>query len=486
MDDQTRQVVIIHLSDIHFGKNHRFNPPATVAGDQPVDSSFPTLLGKLAEDLDGPDPGCPVIICITGDLVETADVSEFSQAEDFVHGLATLPILGKARGLQSIFVVPGNHDVMYTSSLMGARWQHWTDFYNRLFGTSILREFPWGFVKIHDQLDRNNVMVLSINSAIYVEKGKADEDRGRLDEKQLFTIEEDLENLDTNRLEQSIRVALIHHHPVLIPDLAEPTHGYDAVHSSGRLLSVLRNFGFHVILHGHKHNPYTFTDDSQSAFHERTAYPILISAGGSFGSTQLPNMPRSANCYNRIVVKWHPAGQQRRVQVETRGLEMFRPDGTERLASRWSWRTLHIDDRHFLGQRQVPTPETNEARTFDSDTDHEIELYRNEEYVRSRGNMPVVNILPSLDPDHAYEATLWIVAHPWNGRSEERDTPVEVTWSAGPRFDIIRITRDGHQYFCASYAYWGPMLVQARLRFSDGYEASTHVYVRMPAAYGID
>ncbi len=46
----------------------------------------------------------------------------------------------------------------------------------------------------------------------------------------------------------------------------EPEGGYDAVHNSGKLLTILRRHGFHVILHGHKHDPYVFTEDSRSAF----------------------------------------------------------------------------------------------------------------------------------------------------------------------------------------------------------------------------
>ena len=75
---------------------------------------------------------------------------------------------------------------------------------------------------------------------------------------------------------------------MLIPGLAETEKGYDAVENAGYLLTQLRNFGFHLILHGHKHTPYHFSEDSYTAFRQDRRPPILIVAGGSASSTQLP------------------------------------------------------------------------------------------------------------------------------------------------------------------------------------------------------
>jgi 3',5'-cyclic AMP phosphodiesterase CpdA len=94
----TRQVVLIHLSDIHFGSKHRFNPPTSPSGDVPKEYEYPTLLEKLREDLDHQDPECPVMICITGDFAETAALEEFNLAEKFIDELAQAKLLGKERG----------------------------------------------------------------------------------------------------------------------------------------------------------------------------------------------------------------------------------------------------------------------------------------------------------------------------------------------------------------------------------------------------
>jgi hypothetical protein len=56
-------------------------------------------------------------------------------------------------------------------------------------------------------------------------------------------MQERLEAIDPERLKSAIRIALIHHHPVLIPDLVEAGRGYDAVHHSAALLTTFASSG---------------------------------------------------------------------------------------------------------------------------------------------------------------------------------------------------------------------------------------------------
>jgi hypothetical protein len=127
----------------------------------------------------------------------------------------------------------------------------------------------------------------------------------------------------------------------------------DAVLNSGKLLSILRRHGFHMILLGHKHDPYVFTEDARSAFRVTHQTPIMVAAGGSFGSTELPD--RRDNCYNQISIKWHPAASQARILIETVGLTVIDEDGQEALLSNWTWKILRREDLHFLKGECIPT-----------------------------------------------------------------------------------------------------------------------------------
>src|SRR5207253_2780716 len=86
----------------------------------------------------------------------------------------------------------------------------------------------------------------------------------------------------------AIKVALVHHHPILIPSLVEAGRGaggdpnepgYDAIFNAQRVLNVMHRYGFHVLLHGHKHIPHVFTEDIVNACHATDDHSIVIVAG---------------------------------------------------------------------------------------------------------------------------------------------------------------------------------------------------------------
>ncbi len=115
----------------------------------------------------------------------------------------------------------------------------------------------------------------ALNSEIFVRKDEDNRYRGEVDPQQITKVDTLLSQVPPD----FVKVALIHHHPILIPDLAEPGRNYDAVLNAGQLLRFLRDNGFHAILHGHKHNPFVFTEDSQSAWTGTTRQPIVVVAG---------------------------------------------------------------------------------------------------------------------------------------------------------------------------------------------------------------
>jgi 3',5'-cyclic AMP phosphodiesterase CpdA len=473
----TRQAVLIHISDVHFGSKHTFDPPQAVGGGSAPAAGRPSLLELLLKDLDRPDPGCPVLICVTGDLTTINSQAEYRRAETFVQGLAGGQVFGQVRGTNSIFVIPGNHDVDFEGDDFRQRLTNWFDFENRLYGTQVRPEEPYKGVCVHDLIDSAGVVVVRVNSAAYVRRGSPEETRGSVDEEQLGVIEEQLMAIPAERLESAIRIALVHHHPILIPQLAEPGRGYDAIQNAGLLLSLLRKHEFHLVLHGHKHDPYIFSEDSRPGFARGYRNPMVVAAGGSAGSSELPT-PNRRNCYNLIQVKWHPSACQTRVVIETRSL-VTHVDGHPLLGKNWHWETLLQEDRHFLGGRSVPR-NGGEPEPYDAERYTEDEQVRKNEYSRLRGNLPVAEVRPSLIPGQAYEAVLWIQPH-WALKPHE--IPDEVTWSAGPLFETVTIPRKDDEHFCVRFDYWGGFLAQARLSFADGSVEHAHVYARLPTTY---
>jgi hypothetical protein len=481
---------IIHLSDLHFGNKHRFQAQPDAAGKAPIDTGYPTLVHKLFEDLTaleaeykargGRSPR--IAICITGDLTETASFNEFQQAEQFIRALAELTFFDVPIGLENIVCVPGNHDLKYDENSVAVRWTEFTEFHNRIFGTTYRRDKPDEFVEVVRPPKLQDCIFLRINSAEKVVKDDIEAKRGRVDQNQLRLIDTKLSEIPEEELRRSIKVALIHHHPILIPDLVEAGSNYDAIYNSGLLLNKLRSAGFHLVLHGHKHWPVTFSDDTRAAYARIEAAPMVIVASGSTSSIELPTAAQTPlNCYQRIATKWDADADQYRIRIETRGLDTWDRHGRAEIPSLWKWKTLAIDDRLHLGPSRRPNLSTITSRDSKEADFTSFKLAREAEYASSKGWFPVVDVVPSLVPGVHYEARLWLVHH------ENRDLPVEVpkrvTWYAGPRFNACVVDEKDDNQFCIIYHYYGPMLVKALLEFEDGSRKSCFIYVRQPENY---
>jgi 3',5'-cyclic AMP phosphodiesterase CpdA len=498
---ETRYVELIHLSDLHFGQDHRFAPEVTPAGAKAIASGYPDLADSLVKDLSDPAnepprprmggrmspgtgawdvPAMAKLFCISGDFTTTGSNKEFAQATAFVKKLTQMAS-EKIKPLPvGLVVCPGNHDLAWNEEKDALKWQAYANFLNAIYGHLHEPDHAsrFGGVKIFDEI---GVLVLSLNSEIGVSNSAENAYRGDLTDEQLDWAEAQLNTTATKDLRSYIKVAMVHHHPILIPSLAEPGRSYDAIHGAQKFLPFLHRYGFHVILHGHKHYPHTFHENVRNAFERTDEHSLVVVAGGSCGSRGLPLKPGATQTYNRVRIHWSPDQGSTRIQVVTRGLVSFRDDGTDLLASQWYWKPISTDDRYFLlGRRtRVPSPSAMNYEAPSSD-----DKGRQDEYRRTRGNFPVAEIKPSLLPSQTNEVLLRIVRHgvgsPWRSAKDE---PVAVTWSAGPKFPRVTIVREQDPDFCAVFAYYGSALMQAEIKFEDGSVENAFIYAPMlPAA----
>ena len=476
MSNTWRQVSVVHLSDIHFdacGRAHRFHPVITPSGDPATEDSFPSLADALKADLKGPRRGHPVVVAITGDLTEKAKPEEFSAAERLIRELTSTPILGVPLSSRDVFVVPGNHDVVWDST-GPSRWDPYCAFRRSVFGDRSNSAAPDGLTRVHDRSQDLGLVVAEVNSCAFVQKKTKDAQRGRISTAALKELDASLSAINGRG---AIRIALMHHHPVLLPAFGEPDRGYDSIILAGHLLSILRKHRFQLVLHGHKHLPYTFSYDASCPW-SGTAPPMLILAGGSAGAKELPSELQAAtNTYNEITIKWHPSAGEGRVRVDTRKLVAFDDHGAQLLPQDWRWAKLRTTYHPLRFRPQVPRAGRTERVQFDEGAGVASEKKRLEVCTNLRGNMPVAEITPSMDSGQGYDARLWIEPH---NRTRKTDVPVEVVWSCGPKFRLARCNGRDNPSFAVTISYYGPMLVQARMRFADGFRAAGYVYVRMP------
>ena len=502
MNTDAAYVEIIHLSDLHFGDHHVFTMAPTADGAAPAALGMPTLADKLVADLtdenlspfpspevqrvltsaapgsEDPEfvfPSFPRILCISGDLTQQSSLTEFQQAERLIRRLQeALNISADAT-----FVCPGNHDLNWTSTDDSVRWDQYANFLTRLTGTVHRAQDAamFGGVKVCTSA---RTVVLSLNTEMKVLAEDGEKSRGDLHPMQLAWARRELEALPIDVREHFIKVAMVHHHPVLLPSSAESGRGYDAISGADKLLPLLHEHGFQVILHGHKHYPHTFREDVRNAFVKTSDHSLFIVAGGTCGSSELPSPKIATQCYNRVRIHWCAKEGTTRVQVATRGLVTLKPTGQELMADQWHWTTLSIDDRHHIARRlpQIATPGGMRYGPR-VETQSAANVARVAEYKRTAGNFPVAEILPAMLPGQTAEVHLRIVAH--NPELVDADHVLRaVTWSGGDRwFPSVYITRDEDPHFHAIFAYWGGSLIQAELHFANAPNCVTHVYVPM-------
>lgn len=482
------QLRVLHVSDLHFGKNHTCNP----ADPTGATTGIPPLKELLRKDLENEEwkksvwafqtqdvEPVPLLVAATGDFAQTAEQKEFDEAHKFLTDLVREPVLGSTIDLRSVFVVPGNHDVVFDRPEPEHRFAHYCNFYNKLFRTIQPEQRAYARPEEASSLSQIHAfpearfLIAEINSCFYVEKETIEESRGQVDHQAITSLRKKLEEYG-NEAKQWIKIALVHHHPVLLPSFIEPGRGVDSILNARSLLRLLREHGFQLVLHGHKHFPQAFSYDPDSAWATaEAAIPQMVVAGGSCGSLALPEGTRKCNTYNLITAKWNPKALQARIQVVTRGLTRTGPDG-ELDPDQWYWRTIRVFDKTLSPYENLPLARAFGQTSF-PDRDDTLESERNAEYSKLRQNMPVVEVLPSLKPGQGYEARVWLARHRYHTESPRR-----VLWSAGPMFKRKVCEANAAPDFCASFHYWGPMLIQAQLEFEDGATPQAYVYARLP------
>jgi hypothetical protein len=401
-----------------------------------------------------------------------------------LEGLYEAQAFGHRVQPADIFMIPGNHDLKYAEDDQGDRWGKFVLFYKDHNDKRLAQHGQpkqaldprdeLALTRIIDQSDQG-LVVAEINSCAYVQKDTLDERRGQLEDTAVYELAKQLGRIDPAKLQKSIKIALIHHHPVVLPVLYDDDNNYDAVLNSELLFRLLKKFGFHLLLHGHKHAPFTYSYDAVSAWTTDHVQPILVVAGGSAGSRDIPQEQGSRNTYNVINVKWHPSTAQARILIETRGLVSEDSYG-KMPAPEWHWKTLRTDDRLLTSSKWTEV-EGNTQRGWTKD-DETYEHARQDETKRLRRNFLAIEVLPSLDKDQAFEARVWIErqdGHP------DYQAPDKVEWAASQKyFDTIHVCeRNVDPQFRASFSYYGPTLIQARLFWRDHAE-SAYIYARFP------
>jgi 3',5'-cyclic AMP phosphodiesterase CpdA len=254
--DRADTTVLVHLSDLHFG---RVDPETVNALEDDIRSSPPDL------------------VIVSGDLTQGARRREFKEARAFLDRLGA-PFLA----------VPGNHDISPYDLI-----ERFTDTYER-WRTYICPD-------IEPMWTNGEVVVVGLNSARPLGLSW-DWSRGRLNRRQLRRMAERLQQVD----DSALRIATVHH-PLLAPEDADD----QAIVGRARMaLETLTACRVDLVLSGHLHrnfleqvlpaNPPVSHAGTTAATLPTSAHTPTILLSGTATSTRIRE---DRNSYHRIMVQ---------------------------------------------------------------------------------------------------------------------------------------------------------------------------------------
>jgi len=261
---------ILHLSDLHFGKIHRWGK-----------DGLPDLNDSLLYALDKYNIQ-PDVIAVTGDITSTGSLEEFDEAIEFFINLKRSK---KFSRVLKVVVVPGNHDYPWYKAngsilIRSAREKNYRMFKRKLMEIFKVKHtdssnisnkelkslFVNAFIIDDKDDERIRYMFIEMNSMMIDSVSNAG--MGMFTENQIEKIGILMKDAIINAEKDNkiiVPIALCHHH---VAPVAQVERDYFKQTVEGSItkrcsitldaraaLDVLQDNGCRVILHGHQHQP---------------------------------------------------------------------------------------------------------------------------------------------------------------------------------------------------------------------------------------
>jgi WD40 repeat protein/3',5'-cyclic AMP phosphodiesterase CpdA len=301
-------ITILHISDVQFGRNHRFgNLAAGGVDDDDADTQFDTLFMRLDTDLKGlieKDPRMkPQMIVVSGDLAEWGRRTEFRDALEFLDRLTK----GLEVPRRRVVIVPGNHDInrkacesyfleceadeREPTEPFARKWEPFLrmfeDFYGEESDVAFTVEEPWTLWEIEDL----KLVVAGLNSTMR-ESHRAEDQYGHVGEHQLRWF---AERLDPYIQRGWFRLGVVHHNttPGSVAD-------DECLRDASLLGEILAPPQLNLLLHGHTHN-------STLTWLGEVPLPVLSTGSAALKSKSRP--PEVPNQYQ--LLRLHAEGIER-------------------------------------------------------------------------------------------------------------------------------------------------------------------------------
>ncbi len=294
--------VLLHLSDIHVGKEHGYRLSFEGRTHQEGKEALVDLIErdlkrmKVAERIDG--------VVISGDLVCTGESGEFSRAKTIIERIMQVVGLKK----EAVLIIPGNHDLKwnpgeFTSPISPDRQVSMEDFQTLLERLGMMKFSMSNMLPLVSRSGRNKLRLVGIDSNDV--EGPEAGGIGYVSNEALAEAEQ---LLDTDPVGEFANVdtwLVVHHHvlPVTAATRSDAKRKKISVMSNAQeLLAAAARWGVEAILHGHEHQPsITWAQRWAGQKFDGTRKGICVIGAGSCGAAREYLGPVSRNQYYLLV-----------------------------------------------------------------------------------------------------------------------------------------------------------------------------------------
>jgi len=210
------------------------------------------------------------LICL-GDISDKADLGGLQQGVRYLKEIQT------SLQAKDLFIISGNHDVATEERDPVAYLKNM----NIPSSDSDIRNSYWS--EHFCVIEKDDILLLLLNTCYHIKTFN------NLNDNPSFKDDDLLEKIEKKLIpyknSKKLKVVLCHHHPIQLSDLDGKCTSNDLIDGADKLLQSIKEYGFNIILHGHKHIARIKYDD---------ALPIF--SCGSFAS--LENMAENKNTFH--------------------------------------------------------------------------------------------------------------------------------------------------------------------------------------------
>ena len=286
MNSNDNTLTILHISDLHFGKDHYFNDDSG--------SSLGLWFDKFKEILSKKKIK-PDIIFISGDVASIGSIDDFTSAQSFIQkellDYFKIPLV----------IVPGNHDLEWARSFNEKHNKRFDNYLNFLFNlrqikTKIGTEEYFNQPHFITKIPNKKTLIIGLNSSLFCvhrnDKNENSYSEGFFDKSNADNVRFNLgklikylKSIEKSSFEEyTFKIALLHHNIL-------PEKGKGLIYPSPEdFTEVLKTFGFDLILYGHLHSRKMNNLNN-----------VILLGAGSFGANK--KLKYTLNDVNIIKVK---------------------------------------------------------------------------------------------------------------------------------------------------------------------------------------